>query len=108
MCSVQSNSETVQLRWLVTFPGQDTIMILYTNGSDLNTVNYLDIGITTTLTEYRSDDFIGSQLILTVLQNLSMNGTLLECRSEDLSNVSERVYVNTSGMCIDSFIVLLL
>ena len=87
----------VQLRWLVTFPGQDIITIHYTNDSDWNAMSYLDMNITTTLTQYRSDEFVESEIVLTVLQGVPMNGTVLECRSEDLASANEVVYVNTSG-----------
>ena len=96
LCSVNSNSETVQLRWLVTFPGQEVLTILYrTNDS---TVNRLDGNITTTLTRYERDLYIESMLELTVLQNISINGTILECKTEDLSNEIIVVEVNISGM----------
>ncbi len=100
MCSVQSNSETVQLRWLITFPGQDAITVLYSNDSDQNIMDrvYLDMNITTTLIVYsREDEFIESELELTVLQNIPMNGTMLECRSEGLDSELRIVSVNTSG-----------
>ena len=96
LCSVDSNSETVQLRWLVTFPGQETITILYSTNE--STVDRLDGNITTILTRYERDAYIESLLELTVLQNVSMNGTILECKSEDLSNEVIVVEVNTSGM----------
>ncbi len=98
MCSVQSNSETVELRWLITFPEKDTvIMILYTNDSDLNSVNYLPLNLTAGLTQYRIDENVESILVLTVLRNVSMNGIVLECQSEDLASENETVYFNISG-----------
>ena len=98
-CSVQSNSETVQMTWLITFPGQDTIyMIVYTNDSDRNVVEFRPMNITARLTQYEIDKNVESELTLTVLQNVSMNGTILECRSEDLASENETVYVNTAGI----------
>ena len=97
VCSVQSNSETVQLKWLVTFPGLDTITFLHVNASDEGMVEYLNMNISSTLIEYRSDEFIESEIVLTVLQNISMNGTILECQSEHLANQSVIVNVNTAG-----------
>ena len=99
MCSVQSNSENVELEWLVTFPGQDTIiMILYTNDSERNAVDYLPMNLTARLTQYRMDEGVESEIVLTVLRNVSMNGTIVECMSEDLASEVEIVYVNTSGI----------
>ena len=96
-CSVQSNSETVQLSWMVTFPGQEAITMSYIDNSYLNSVVLLDVNVSTTLTQYIMDEFIESEIVLTVLQNISMNGTLLECRSEDLASKNLTVFVNTSG-----------
>ena len=83
--------------WLITFPGQDTITILYTNISDQDPMNHS--AVSSTLTQYRSDEFIESQIVLTVLRNVSMNGTRLECRSENLTSATEIVHFATSGKC---------
>ena len=100
-CSVQSNSETVQLNWMVTFPGQDTIiMVLYTNDSSRNAVTFLPMNLTARLTQYEVDQNVESELVLTVLQTVPMNGTILECRSEDLASENETVYVNTEGIWV--------
>ena len=100
VCSVMSNSETVQLEWFVTFPEQDsTVTILYTNGSTPNVVTLLNMSITTELTEFRLDEFIQSLLVITILQNVPMNGTHLQCASENLASQSQIVYINTSGKC---------
>ena len=96
-CSVQSNSETVQLSWLVTFPGQETITISYNNESNTNTLEYYPVNITARLTQYTSDQSAESELQLTVLQNVTMSGTILECMSEDLASRNVTVSVNTSG-----------
>ena len=96
-CSINSNSETVQLEWMITFPGQGTFMMLYNDPGQLNSVDDLGMSITTMLTEYRRDEFIQSDLVLTVLQNVSMNGTVVECGTEDLASENASVHVNTSG-----------
>ena len=88
----------VQLEWIITFPGKEAITILYTNDSDRNSVDYLLMNITTTLTQYISDRSVESEIWLMVLRNVSMNGTLLECRSEDLDSENDTVYVNISGI----------
>ena len=71
--------------------------MIYTSDSEQNAMDYIGMNITTTLIQYRSDEYIESEIVLTVLQNVPMNGTLLECRSEDLANIAEVVYVNISG-----------
>ena len=71
--------------------------MLYVNASKLNTTDFLDMNITTTLTEYMNDEFIESEIVLTVLRNVSMNGTVLECQSEDLAGEIGIVNVNSAG-----------
>ena len=97
-CSVYSNSENVQLMWLVTLPQENSVMILYNNLSDVNSVNHLSVGITSKLTQFTNDQFITSELELSVLRGVSRNGTLIECTSEGLDSESQVVFVNTSGM----------
>ena len=75
-----------------------TIMKLYNNSSDQNTSDILDMNITTTLNQFRSDDFVESEIVLTVLQNVSMNGTIIECQSEELASKIDSVIVDSAGM----------
>ena len=93
-----SNSETVQLTWRVTLPGQMPINITYDNTSSLDTVDYLGMNITSTLTEYISDEYIESTLVITVLRGVDINGTELECLYNELDASTARVYVNISGI----------
>ena len=98
MCSVRSNSEVVQLNWRIYFPGQDTIyMFIYTNESERNVVEYQPMNITARLTQLENNQNVQSVLELTVLRNVSMNGTLLECRSEELASENVTVYVDAAG-----------
>lgn len=99
-CSIQSNSEMVQLMWLVTLPGQETITMLFVDGSYINITSYIGMNITTILTQYTMDESIESEITLTLLRNVSMNGTLVECKSEDLGREAETLYVNSSGIAI--------
>ncbi len=85
------------LMWLITFPGQDPIRMLYTNFSDVDLLDILDMDVTTNLIDNERGDLIESVVEITVLPNASMNGTLVECRAKDLDNESAIVYVNTSG-----------
>ena len=98
MCSVRSNSETIELNWRVTFPGLDTIfMFVYTNDSERNVAVYRPMNLTARLTRFEPDQDVQSVLELTILRNVSMNETLLECRSEDLASENVTVIVNTSS-----------
>lgn len=101
MCTVFSNSEMLELRWMVTFPGQDTfIMQLFTN--DTERVNVLEMNVTARLLEYTTFNgfrTLVSTIELTVLQDVLVDGAVLECRSEDLDSENVTVSVNTSGNC---------
>ena len=95
-CSVQSNSENVQLTWEVTFPDQTTLNITYYNASGI-TVHDLGLGSSTSLTEYIEDHYIESTITFTVIQTVQLNGSQLECRSSDLDSETLDVPVNTSS-----------
>ena len=94
-----SNSETVQLTWLVTLPGMVPVNITYDNTSIPNTVDTaFGNNITTTLTNYTVDLYTESTIMFTVLRDVVMNGTMLECISEDLDIYTTTVFVNISRM----------
>ena len=94
-----SNSEMVQLTWLVTLPGGMTANITYTNNSILNTGDHISIdnNIVTTLTGYASNEYIESTIAFTVLADVDLNVTMLECISEDLDSDSNTIFVETAG-----------
>ena len=97
-CSILSNSETVHLTWGINFPGLIPINLTFDGNSVPNNAVYLDFNVSVTLTEYRSDRYIESIIILTLLKNFSMNGTLVKCSIDpDLDSSSVIVPVNTSG-----------
>ncbi len=84
------------LMWLITFPGQDPVSVIY-NNSIPQRVDVLDMNITTVVINNEMGDYIESLLIIAILPNVSMNGTQVVCTSEGLSEMAT-VYVNTSGM----------
>ena len=96
-CSVLSNSETVQLTWRVTLPGMMPRSMTYSGPMILMPVSNLGLNISTNLTSYRRDEYIESIIELTVLRDIFINGTILECISEALASESERVVVMQSG-----------
>ena len=104
-CSVMSNSETVQLTWRVTLPGMMPVNITYDSTSLPNTVD-TDFGynITTILTDYIPDVYIESTIVFTVLSDVDLNQTLLECISEHLDESLDRVLVNIAGILILVFL----
>ena len=56
------------------------------------------MNISSILLSYRSDEYIESTIVLTILRNVSMNGTELECGITGLSSETTNVLVTTSGM----------
>ena len=98
ICSVMSNSEMVQLTWRVTLPGGLTANITYDDTSILYAVDDIGINnIVTTLTSYTSDEYIESTIVFTVLADVDLNVTMLECISEDLDSDSDTIFVNIAG-----------
>ena len=95
-CNILSNSEVIHLIWHITFPGYMPINITYDGTSSLAR---FDRNITVNLTKYQEDQYIGSEITLTVLKNFTMNGTILECSiAPNLDSDSTIILVNTSGM----------
>lgn len=104
-CSISSNTETPHLIWKITFPEQNPITIKYQGNSSVGRRNSLAKNITVSLTSYESvvvrnyrQEYMESVIILTILKNINMNGTSIECSVGDLGMDSEIVHVNTSGI----------
>ena len=97
-CSVLSNSEMVHLTWYVTFPGLTPINITYGNDSSINISSHLGMNVSATLMRYEADQYIESVIMFTLLKNVTLNGTLLECSvAPSLDSDNMFVLVNTSG-----------
>ncbi len=87
----------MHLIWLVTLPGKVPINISFDGSSSLEAVYYLDMNISATLTNYIAEEYIESIIVLTVLRDVVVNGTVIECRSGDLDRSTAIVNVNMSG-----------
>ena len=99
LCSVMSNSESVQLTWRVTLPGMMPIDITYDNTSVLNTVDTnFGNNITTSLIDFVMDMSVQSTIVFTVLRDVDLNQTMLECASGNLDSDTTSVFVSISGM----------
>ena len=107
-CSIISNTERPHLIWNITLPGQTPTIFIYDSISTLYDIHHLNTNITVTLTkldtiattEFVNKEHIESIIVITVLKNVSMNGTELECSIADLDSDSAVVFVNTSGMTV--------
>ena len=108
-CFIISNTETPHLIWNVTFPGLTPISFTHDSTSTLYDIHYLDMNISVTLTELDTiattesvnEEQIESIIVITVLKNVTMNGTKLECSTANLDSDSTVLFVNTSGMIAD-------
>ena len=96
-CSVVMNTDRVDLTWIITLPGQIPISITYDNTSVLDDLDYLDESVITTLTEYRSDEYIESIATIIVMSNITLNQSKIECTISNQKIESIIAFVNTSG-----------
>ena len=92
-CSIESNSEAVQLTWRVTIPEQMPVNITYSDMTD--SVTNLTSYISTSVTGFQSDQYIHSYLEITVQPNISSQ-IMLECFIADLGNDTSIVFINAS------------
>ncbi len=105
-CSIKSNSENVHLTWTITLPDNMPLVITYDSTSILNESNYFDESVTTILTDFRSDEYIESVMTVTLLRNVSVNDSRIECNIADLSSDSILVLVVASGNLQDHYNIL--
>ena len=99
-CSIYSNSKAVHLTWRVTLPGLMPISITYDNSSEPNNEHMLHPFefITTVLTEYRSEAYVVSTLLLMVQADIPTDQTLLECYIGDLAYDMVTTVVSIRGV----------
>ena len=109
-CFIISNTETPNLIWNITLPGLTPISFTYDSTSTLNDIHHLDMNISVTLTEldtiaiteFVNEELIESIIVITVLKNVTMNGTNLECSIANLHSDSTVLFVNTSGKTVET------
>ena len=58
---------------------------------------------TFTTTEFINEEHIASIIVITVLKNITLNGTNLECSIANLDSDSTVLFVNTSGMIVKTY-----
>ena len=96
-CSIQSNSENVRLTWHVTTPQYGFVDITYDKEATINQLDILNSFVSTNLTEFISDQYIESILHLTVVVDIPINQTELECLIGNIGIDTVYVPVNISG-----------
>ena len=88
----------VHLTWHVTFPGLTPVNITYGNDSLINVSTDMGMNVSATLIRYEADQYIESVIKFTLVKNVTLNGTLLECSiAPSLDSDFMFVLVNTSG-----------
>ena len=78
-------------------PEGNTVNITFNGDENFNEDKSLNSYITASLRAYTSDEYIESELRLTVQANISMNQTVIWCGIGNIGNESANVYVNLSG-----------
>lgn len=104
-CSVQTNSEQPELIWTVSLPQLETrLTIRYDHESVINNRDNLGLNITALLTQFRNESVLNhrtihlaSTITLKMLEDISVNGTSLECYTEELDNDAATVLIDYSG-----------
>ena len=96
-CSINSNSETVHLIWSVVLPNGLSINFTHDNTSLVNIPYNLNGFITSTLTQFMSDEYVESTLSMSVIADIKMNQTKLDCIIGNLDDDTVYVDVNMSG-----------
>ncbi len=96
ICSIESNSETLNLTWRVTLPGQVLLSTITYDGNSDPGDSTLNDYINVTL-YMLNGEYIESTLELTVQANASANPTMLECFIGSLASDSLYVSINVSG-----------
>ena len=82
------------------------INMTYDISSNVSSLDYLGMNVSTTLTAYnRSSGYIESTITLTVLTDV--NGTELECSISDLNNDTATIHVYSSGVFIITSLIVL-
>ena len=92
--------------WNITLPGLTPISFTYDSTSTLYGLRHSDMNISVTLTklntiattEFVNEEHIESIIIITILNNVTLNGTNLECSIANLDSHSTVLFVNTSGI----------
>ena len=104
-CSIQSNSEALQLIWRISISGQMPIDVIYNDTSNFANMSRLNGYITTSLTKFIRDECIESTLVITVQPNASTSHLMLQCFIEGLGSDFSDVVINSSSKLIISGIL---
>ena len=93
-CSILSNSETIQLTWLITFPGMTPLDITYFNATSDN--DDLTQGVFTTVTDFQRDEYIFSTLEYIVQPGIPVVEFNLSCSITSIGLDTIVYNINTS------------
>ena len=71
--------------------------ITYDNTSFLSDMDDFSLNASTMLTRYISDEYIESTIDFTLIINVTLNETEIECVIENLDSMTAILFVNTSS-----------
>ena len=98
-CSIESNSDTLHLTWRITLllTGM-TVNITHDNTSSINHFYQLNNYISSSLTQFMSDEYIESNLNIIVAAEILVSQIKIECLIGNTENDTVYASVNTSGI----------
>ncbi len=88
---------TLHLIWTITLPERIPITILYDSTSTLFVVDDLHLSVSSILTKRRTGEYIQSVVILTLIKDINLTGSMVECSITNLDSESTVVDVNSAG-----------
>ena len=88
---------TLHLIWTITLPERMPIIILYDSTSTLFLVDHLHPSVSSILTKRRTGEYIQSVVILTLIKDINLTGSMVECSITNLDSESTVVDVNSAG-----------
>ncbi len=74
------------------------LTITYNNNSVVDNTDTLTMGIDARLTQYRSEEYVESIIVFTILMNININDVNLICSITGLNTISTRVFSDTPGI----------
>ena len=98
-CSIQSNSEYIYLTWEIAFPGESPVEFTFDNSSTQNVMMDYGVGISAVFTDYTIDEYIESNMVVTVLRQ-NVNETVVTCQT-DVQNSTQLALFDISGTPLD-------
>ncbi len=89
--------QTNHLIWNITFPNLMPLSATYNSSSLINRERSLPLATRTFLTQYRSAEYIESLLVFTVMKDVILTGTRVECEFRDHDKKTDTLFINNNN-----------